>query len=249
MIRCFYHKAETVILFRTEELSETCRVSFQKQIWEISASSWFHYKKVTTPVYLTIPALVVTLCTVPPYVTSSPASVEWWALCSGRLAGTSGTAANCRKENDITFPTLFSFQLWRNHTSLILLCLLILQSSGTRRRVSCFFSFNDISDADCSILRQISWHTTAALTVTNSLFHCTRSMTSHLLWRWTDLAIGRHLSRLLWYLSHCWPSLYHVYSPNQFVILSEQKTWIRCTPWCMMGQEPGPTRSSTITAV
>jgi len=25
----------------TEELSETCRVSFQKWIWEISASSWF----------------------------------------------------------------------------------------------------------------------------------------------------------------------------------------------------------------
>jgi len=30
----------------TEELSETCRVLFQKQIWEISASSWFYYKKV-----------------------------------------------------------------------------------------------------------------------------------------------------------------------------------------------------------
>jgi len=27
----------------TEELSETCRVSFQNKIWEISASSWFHY--------------------------------------------------------------------------------------------------------------------------------------------------------------------------------------------------------------
>jgi len=29
----------------TEELSETCRVSFQEQMWEISASSWFYYKK------------------------------------------------------------------------------------------------------------------------------------------------------------------------------------------------------------
>ena len=29
----------------TETLSETCRVSFQKLIWEISASSWFYYKK------------------------------------------------------------------------------------------------------------------------------------------------------------------------------------------------------------
>jgi len=29
----------------TDELSETCRVSFQKLIWEISASSWFYYKK------------------------------------------------------------------------------------------------------------------------------------------------------------------------------------------------------------
>jgi len=28
----------------TEELSETCRVLFQKFIWEISASSWFCYK-------------------------------------------------------------------------------------------------------------------------------------------------------------------------------------------------------------
>jgi len=30
----------------TEELSETCRVLFQKWIWEITASSWFYYKKV-----------------------------------------------------------------------------------------------------------------------------------------------------------------------------------------------------------
>jgi len=28
----------------TEELSEICTVSFQKQIWEISASIWFYYK-------------------------------------------------------------------------------------------------------------------------------------------------------------------------------------------------------------
>jgi len=28
----------------TEELSETCRVLFQKHIWEITASSWFCYK-------------------------------------------------------------------------------------------------------------------------------------------------------------------------------------------------------------
>ena len=28
----------------TEKLSETCRVLFQKWIWEISASSWFYYK-------------------------------------------------------------------------------------------------------------------------------------------------------------------------------------------------------------
>ena len=27
-----------------EELSETCRILFQKQIWEISASSWFYHK-------------------------------------------------------------------------------------------------------------------------------------------------------------------------------------------------------------
>jgi len=31
-----------------EELSETCEVSFQKQIWEISASSWFYYNKFIT---------------------------------------------------------------------------------------------------------------------------------------------------------------------------------------------------------
>jgi len=28
----------------TEELSKTCRVLFQKEIWEISASSWFYYE-------------------------------------------------------------------------------------------------------------------------------------------------------------------------------------------------------------
>ena len=31
----------------TEELSETCRVLFQKEIWEISASSWFYYKNLS----------------------------------------------------------------------------------------------------------------------------------------------------------------------------------------------------------
>jgi hypothetical protein len=31
----------------TEELSETCRVLFQKQIWEISASSWFYYNNLS----------------------------------------------------------------------------------------------------------------------------------------------------------------------------------------------------------
>ena len=31
----------------TEELSETCRVLFQKWIWEISGSSWFYYEKVS----------------------------------------------------------------------------------------------------------------------------------------------------------------------------------------------------------
>jgi len=31
----------------TEELSETCRVLFQEQIWEISASSWFYYKNLS----------------------------------------------------------------------------------------------------------------------------------------------------------------------------------------------------------
>ena len=31
----------------TEELSETCRVSFQKYIWEITPSSWLHYKNLS----------------------------------------------------------------------------------------------------------------------------------------------------------------------------------------------------------
>jgi len=31
----------------TEELSETCRVLFQKWIWENSASSWFYYKNIS----------------------------------------------------------------------------------------------------------------------------------------------------------------------------------------------------------
>jgi hypothetical protein len=30
----------------TEELSETCRVSFQNKIGEISASNWFYYKEI-----------------------------------------------------------------------------------------------------------------------------------------------------------------------------------------------------------
>jgi hypothetical protein len=33
--------------WRTEELSETCRVPFQNKIWEISASSWFYYKEIS----------------------------------------------------------------------------------------------------------------------------------------------------------------------------------------------------------
>jgi len=31
----------------TEELSETCRVSFQEYIWEINASSWFYYRNLS----------------------------------------------------------------------------------------------------------------------------------------------------------------------------------------------------------
>ena len=31
----------------TEELSETCRILFQKQIWEVSASVWFYYKNLS----------------------------------------------------------------------------------------------------------------------------------------------------------------------------------------------------------
>ena len=31
----------------TEELSETWRVLFQKQIWELNASSWFYYKNLS----------------------------------------------------------------------------------------------------------------------------------------------------------------------------------------------------------
>jgi len=32
----------------TEKLSETCGVSFQEWIWEISAASWFYYNKFNT---------------------------------------------------------------------------------------------------------------------------------------------------------------------------------------------------------
>jgi len=34
-------------LWWTEELSETCTVLFQKQIWEFSASIWFYYKNIS----------------------------------------------------------------------------------------------------------------------------------------------------------------------------------------------------------
>jgi len=36
----------------TEELSETCRVLFQKWIWEISAYGWFHYKNLYLYLFL-----------------------------------------------------------------------------------------------------------------------------------------------------------------------------------------------------
>jgi len=34
-------------MFRTEELSETCRVLFKQSIWEIGASGWFYYKNLS----------------------------------------------------------------------------------------------------------------------------------------------------------------------------------------------------------
>ena len=34
-------------MFRTEELSEICRVFSKNNIWEISASSWFYYKNLS----------------------------------------------------------------------------------------------------------------------------------------------------------------------------------------------------------
>jgi len=34
------------ILMMAVELSEICRFSFQEQIWDISASSWFYYKDI-----------------------------------------------------------------------------------------------------------------------------------------------------------------------------------------------------------
>ena len=34
-------------MFRTVPLSKTCRVLLQKQIWKISASSWFYYKNLS----------------------------------------------------------------------------------------------------------------------------------------------------------------------------------------------------------
>jgi len=41
-------------MFRAEELSETCRVLFQKLIWEISASGWFYYELVLLWEFITM---------------------------------------------------------------------------------------------------------------------------------------------------------------------------------------------------
>jgi hypothetical protein len=38
----------------TEELSETCRVSFPRSVWEIGASSWFYYKEMSYSVPLSV---------------------------------------------------------------------------------------------------------------------------------------------------------------------------------------------------
>jgi len=45
----------------TEELSETRRVSFREQNWEISASSWFYYKEFVT-MHDHINVRLVTIC-------------------------------------------------------------------------------------------------------------------------------------------------------------------------------------------
>jgi len=43
----------------TEKLSETCRILFQKQIWEISASGWFYYKNLARCMFWRMPLLCV----------------------------------------------------------------------------------------------------------------------------------------------------------------------------------------------
>jgi len=48
----------------TEELSETCRILFQKQIWEIFASSWFYYKNFLQ-VFCTEIQICTEYCSVP----------------------------------------------------------------------------------------------------------------------------------------------------------------------------------------
>jgi len=56
----------------TEILSETCRVLFQKQIWQISGSRWFYYKNISrctvlwvsnSYIYIYIYIYIQTLCT------------------------------------------------------------------------------------------------------------------------------------------------------------------------------------------
>jgi len=47
-----YHQYYSVLITNnswwwTKNLSETCRVLFQKWIWEIGASSWFYYKNIS----------------------------------------------------------------------------------------------------------------------------------------------------------------------------------------------------------
>ena len=51
----------------TEELSETCTVSFQKWIWKISASGWFYYKNRRIPSTISPDARQYAVCCRPVY--------------------------------------------------------------------------------------------------------------------------------------------------------------------------------------
>ena len=68
----------------TENLSETCRVLFEKYIWEISASSWFYYKNTSRCTVLWMSVMMSSCCLIM-YIIVQPTGLRTnWLPFAGR---------------------------------------------------------------------------------------------------------------------------------------------------------------------